>query len=212
MSNPFGIIEQFEQAICEYTGAPFCVAVNSCTNALFLSLKWFLNEHEPIDEETFGRILVTIPKKTYVSVPMQIIIAGMEPTFRDTEWDGELWDGIYELEPLKIWDCARRFTGGMYHAGQFMCPSFHWLKPLGIGHGGCILHDNPRADEWLRRSRFDGRLPGEAAHEAKMIGYHCLTTPEIAAAGLVRISGLPKNNPDSPKPEYPDLSLMRIFR
>jgi dTDP-4-amino-4,6-dideoxygalactose transaminase len=205
MNNPFRIIEQFEQAICQYTGAPYCVAVNSCTNALFLSLEWYRHKNRsPLDG--FGPINVFIPR-TYVSVPMQIIHAGMKPVFTDQEWEGE-----YELKPLKIWDCARRFTSGMYRDGQFMCPSFHWLKPLGIGHGGAILHSDPDADEFLRRARFDGRLPGEEAHEAKMIGWHCLTTPEIAAAGLVRLSGLPLNNPDSPKPPYPDLSAMEIFR
>ena len=45
-----------------------------------------------------------------------------------------------------------------------------------------------------------------------MIGWHCLTTPEVAAAGLVRIANLPYDNPDSPKPDYPDLSQMDIFK
>ena len=196
--NPFSIIEQFEKAICDYTGAPYAVAVNSCTNALFLSLRW----HWDIYFDA-----ITIPRRTYVSVPMQIFHANFRMEFDDRDWDG-----CYQLKPTPIWDYARRFTGGMYVPETFQCVSFHWTKPLGIQHGGAIIHDNPDADEWLRRARFDGRLSGEASGQAKMIGWHCLTTPEVAAAGLVRIASLPYDNPDSPKPDYPDLSQMDIFK
>jgi dTDP-4-amino-4,6-dideoxygalactose transaminase len=209
MSSPFAIIEEFEAAICAYTGAPYAVAVNACTNALFLSLMYYarhLNTKFKYMRSDKFRTL-TIPKRTYVSVPMQCLHAGFK-----VEFDDVTWKGMYRLFPSPIWDCARRFTGGMYTSDAFMCVSFHWTKPLGIQHGGAILHDDQEADEWLCRARFDGRLSGEPASAAKMIGWHCLTTPEIAAAGLVRIANLPKNNPDAPKPNYPDLSRMEIFK
>ena len=38
--NPHQVTKDFEEAVAQYTGAPYCVAVNSCTNALFLSLMW----------------------------------------------------------------------------------------------------------------------------------------------------------------------------
>jgi len=202
--NPFTIIEQFEKAICDYTGAPYAVAVNSCTNALFLSLKW----HWIYSTGTpWQRNPITIPKHTYISVPMQVKHAGFKVAFEDNDWIH-----CYQLRPTPVVDSARRFTGGMYVPGTFQCVSFHWTKPLGIQHGGAIIHDNHDADEWLRRARFDGRLSGEASGQAKMIGWHCLTTPEVAAAGLVRIASLPYDNPDSPKPDYPDLSQMEIFK
>jgi dTDP-4-amino-4,6-dideoxygalactose transaminase len=62
--NPYKIVQMFEEEIAEYTGAPFAVSVDSCTNALFLSCK-YLN----VDE-------VIVPKKTYLSVPMSVIHAG----------------------------------------------------------------------------------------------------------------------------------------
>jgi dTDP-4-amino-4,6-dideoxygalactose transaminase len=204
--NPFGIIEDFEEAICNYTGAPYAVTTNSCTNALFLSLEWYKRNHGPHK--------ITIPRHTYVSVPMQIIWSGHAVAFDDCDWEG-----CYQLKPTPIWDCARRFTWNMYCDSRyhgagfpFLCTSFHWTKPLGIQHGGAILHNNAKADTWLRRARFDGRLSGEPASSAKMIGWHCLTTPEVASAGVVRISNLPKDNPDAPKPDYPDLSQMEIFK
>ena len=35
--NPYEVVRMFERAIADYTGAPYAVSVDSCTNALFLS-------------------------------------------------------------------------------------------------------------------------------------------------------------------------------
>jgi dTDP-4-amino-4,6-dideoxygalactose transaminase len=55
--NPYKIVKMFEEEIADYTGAPHAISVDSCTNAIFLCCKYF-NVNE-----------VTIPKKTYLSVP-----------------------------------------------------------------------------------------------------------------------------------------------
>lgn len=207
--NAFNIVKQFEDAVCEYTGAPLAVAVNSCTNALFLALKYHY----------YNGGSVLIPKRTYVSVPQQIIHAGFKPTFEDLEWSG-----AYQLKPFYIWDSARRFTHKMWpkfrkegitHDGEwpFVCVSFHWSKPLGIQQGGMILHANLNADKWLRKARFDGRTEGIPPKEDVnlSLGYHMYMSPEVAAEGLVRLMHLPKDNPDLPNDDYPDLSQFPIF-
>ena len=199
--NPFQVIRDFEIEVALYCGAPYCVAVNSCTNALFLCLMYA--------RQTTETLTVDIPKYTYVSVPMQIKHANFYVTFRDEDWSG-----IYQLKPFEIYDAARRFTSGMYIPDTFMCTSHHWSKILGIQHGGCILHDDAKADEWLRRARFDGRREGIAPSHDRfdMLGWHCVMPPETAAAGLVRLSQLPRHNPDLPRSNYPDLSQMPIFK
>lgn len=205
--NAFEIVRQFEQAVCEYTGAPFCVAVNSCTNALFLAMR-FCRPGE----------IVSIPKRTYLSVPMQAIFAGHKPEFRD-----EQWSGMYQLKPLPIWDSARRFTSKMFakpmydnggpDSPLFICTSHHWSKILSTSQGGCILHNSPQADAWFRRARFDGRTEGVAPKDDKpMLGWHMYLSPEIAAHGLVKLMHLPKDNPDLPNDDYPDLSTLEIFK
>lgn len=204
MKNPYQVTRDFESALCEYTGAPYAVAVNSCTAALLLSLLWFRNGH-------FNRVgmEISIPKHTYVSVPMAIKNAGMKVVFRE-----ESWSGIYELFPLPIWDCARRFTSGMYRTEQFQCVSFAAAKILGIEQGGAILHDNPWADLWFRRMRFDGRTEGVDPREDHfdIVGHHCIMLPSIAAQGLLRLHHLPKNNPDMEDYPYPDLSKHPAFQ
>ena len=194
---PYRVVKDFETALCDYTGSRFAVTTTSCTMALLLSCEW-------CKVGTVG-----IPNLTYVSVPQSIIRAGGEVRFRAEEWSG-----AYQLQPYPIWDYARRFTSGMYIRGQFQCVSFHWGKILGLGQGGAILHDSPQADEWLRKSRFDGRTEGLAPKEDNItaIGHHAYMSPETAAQGLVRLSLLPEHNKDLPNSDYPNLSEMELFR
>ncbi len=202
MKNPYQVVKDFESSVAEFTGAPFVVAVNSCTNALFLTLMWHRrNKRLPTSIE--------IPKRTYVSVPMQIRLAGAHVTFRDEKWEGK-----YQLAPLPIWDCARRFKQNMYDSGHFLCTSHHWNKPLGIQQGGCILHDTKEADAWFRKARFDGRTEGVPPSKDKFteVGWHMYMSPEIAAEGLVRLNSLDKNLPDLPWDDYPDLSEVDLFK
>jgi dTDP-4-amino-4,6-dideoxygalactose transaminase len=193
--NAFSVVKQLEDEVAKYTGAPYCVAVNSCTMALLLVCA-YLKVKE-----------VSIPKLTYVGVPMSIIHAGGSVVFDDRDWEGS-----YSLNPYPIRDSARRFTSGMY-AGGYECLSFHWSKILGIQQGGAIIHDDPIADQWLRRARFDGRTEGVPPKDDTFIlGWHCYMSPEIAAEGLVRLSFLPQHNADLPRSDYPDLSLQPIFK
>jgi dTDP-4-amino-4,6-dideoxygalactose transaminase len=192
---PFEVVKAFEEAIAEYTGAPFATLVNSCTNALLLACAFFKVKE------------VSIPKRTYVGVPMSIIHAGGKVTFRDEEWVGQ-----YRLEPYPIWDSARLLTSGMYHGG-IVCLSLHWAKTLNLGQGGVILHDGKKAQEWFEKARFDGRTPGVAPKDDNpILGWHCYLSPKEAAEALTRLYFLPKHNDPLPPDDYPDLSKMEIFK
>lgn len=214
--NAFKIVKDFENAVAEYTGAPYCVCVNSCTNALFLCLKYHYNNR--LTGYGYYNDLVTdieIPKYTYLSVPMQIKHAGYSVKFRD-----ENWEGIYQLKPFNIWDAARRFRADMFieyfenlNVNRYICVSFHWSKILGIQQGGAILHNDLEFDIWARKARFDGRTEGIKPKDDKpILGWHMYMSPEIAAEGLVRLMHLPKNNLDLPNDDYPDLSQLEIFK
>jgi dTDP-4-amino-4,6-dideoxygalactose transaminase len=68
LHNPFKVVRMFEEEVAHYTGAPYAVSVDSCTSALMLVCK-YLEVKE-----------VTIPSKTYLSVPQSIIHAGGTPS------------------------------------------------------------------------------------------------------------------------------------
>lgn len=197
-TNPYQIVRMFEQAVCDYTGAPFAVAVDSCTNALFLCCK-YLNVTE-----------VTIPAKTYLSVPMSIMQAGGEVVFDRSRDD---WRGVYQLSPYPIWDAAKRLTAGMYQAGQLMCLSFHIKKPLGIGKGGMILTDCPDAVEWFKRARYEGRSEKFYKDDSiAELGWNMYMTPQEAAHGLCLLQNYPENVPDQDEPNgYRDLTEFPVF-
>ena len=199
--NPHQVTKDFEAALAEYTGAPYVVCVNSCTSALLLAVAWHLRNNQPRD--------ISIPRKTYVSVPMSIIHAGGRPIFRDEDWLG-----AYQLAPLPVWDSARWFTSDIYVEGNMQCLSFHASKTLGIEQGGAILLDDPEAASWLRRARFDGRTEGVAPKHDKfdMVAWHCYMSPSTAAQGILRLHSLPRHNAPLPNDDYPDLSQMEVFK
>ena len=221
MKNPYQVVRDFEAAVCEYTGAPYCVAVNSCTMALTLALAWhskdddifLLQKKDQGGTSHWEKQKISIPRRTYVSVPMAIVHAGYWPEFRVENWRGQ-----YQLRPLPVWDSARWFTGGMYGwppgPEQFRCVSFHASKTLGDTQGGAILHDNAEADAWFRRARFDGRAEGVAPRDDKfsMIGWHCYMSPDVAARLHLKLHSLPKHNPALPNDDYPELDKMEIFK
>ena len=198
--NPYQAVDDFEKAVAAYTGAPFCAATNSCTNAVLLCLLWLKAKGELPEA-------IELPRYTYVSIPQQVLWVGAKLSWRD-----ELWTGCYRLKPTMIWDSARRFTSGMYRGG-FMALSFHASKTLGIEFGGAILCDDPKADAWFRKARFDGRTPGVSPKNDvfDVVGLHCMMAPSMAAQGLLKLFSLPKDNPDLPWSDYPDLSQIPLF-
>lgn len=232
MKNPYSIVTDLEHAISDYTGAPHVVAVNSCSMAILLAVAWHLRDAANATSTHSGlpngvmKVRqcpnIEIPKRTYVSVPMSIIHAGGRPTFRDEDWAG-----CYQLKPLPVWDSARWFTWGLWNAtqipgtlgrwfapGSMVCVSFQAAKTLGDTQGGAILLDDPVANEWLRRARFDGRSEGVAPKDDafKQIGWHCYMSNDVAARLLLKLHSLPRHNGPLPNDDYPDLSQLPIFK
>lgn len=200
MRNPFEIVAWFEEAIAEYTGAPYAISTTSCTEAIFLCCKYLNIEDAD----------VTIPKKTYLSVPQSIRQAGGNLKFEDLEWRG-----IYQLKPFPIYDSAKRLTSDMYIKNSYMCLSFHHKKHLKIGKGGMILTDDKRAVDEIKKLRYEGRTIGVPYHEDPLRegGWNMYMTPEQAARGLTLLWDFPEDVPDLEEhPPYRDLTTFEIFK
>jgi len=198
--SPYDVVAALEERVAEYSGAPYAVACDSCTNALLLSLKYrFWQGYEKV---------VSLPKHTYVGVAYAVVNAGGVCEFHD-----EPWEGAYELKNVDVIDSARRFTSDMFVPGTLYCLSAHWGKHLKIGRGGFVLTDDIDAATVLRRMRFDGRCAGVPPSEDKFLfpGFHCYMLPEEAARGLMLMNYMPSDNADLPWDNYPDLSKFQIF-
>lgn len=203
----YRITEEFEKVLSNYTKAPYAVAVDNQSNALFLAL---------IYEKVQGQE-IAIPARTYPSVPCEIIHAGGIVKFSPVE--GKTLKGAYQLSPTKVWDSALRFTYGMYIPNTYMCVSFTGpYKHLKLSKGGAILTDNYDAFLWFKRARFSGRREC-SYHDDNfdMIGWNFYMMPEIAARGILFMSqfysfdGKPKHNEDLEIP-YPDLSQFKVYK
>ena len=200
LHNPYKIVKMFEEEMAHYTGAPYAVSVNSCTNAIFLACMW---------EKISGKE-VTIPRRTYLSPPQSIMQAGGKLVLEDVEWEG-----VYQLKPFPIYDAAKRLTSDMYIPGTHMCLSFHIKKHLKIGKGGMILTDNDEAVEYFKLARYEGRTDGKKYHEDQIDegGWNMYMTPEQAARGLTLMQSYPEHVPDIPEdPPYRDLAEFDLFR
>jgi len=208
------ITQNFEQELSKYTGAKYVVTLDNMSNALFLALYY---EHH-----VKGRCekIISIPSRTYPSVPCEIIHAGLKVKFTPVE--GETISGAYQLIGSRVWDSALRFTYNMYIPETHMCVSFTGpYKHLKLGKGGAILTDCEEAYNWFKKARFSGR--DECSYHVDdfdinpVIGWNFYMMPEIAARGLLLITqfynqdGSPKQNTDLELP-YPDLSKFKVYQ
>jgi dTDP-4-amino-4,6-dideoxygalactose transaminase len=206
MKNVYDITNEFEKRLSEYTGAPYVVTVDNQSNALFLALMF-----ENIKDQE-----ITIPNRTYPSVPCEIIHAGGKVKFKKVK--GKTIKGAYQLEGSNVWDAALSFTYDMYKPGTHMCISFTGpYKHFKLSKGGAILTDNYDAYLWFKRARYSGRR--ECSYHDDhfdMLGWNFYMMPELAARGVLlmnqfyNIDGTPKHNEDLELP-YPDLSKFEIY-
>jgi dTDP-4-amino-4,6-dideoxygalactose transaminase len=213
MSNGvYKITEEFESKLADYTGAKYVVTLDNMSNALFLALYYEKNVSKTLSGDT-----ITIPSRTYPSVPCEIIHAGLKVNFEPVE--GKTIKGAYQLKGSNVWDSALRFTADMYIPESYMCVSFTGpYKHFKLSKGGAILTDNLDAYHWFKRARYSGRR--ECSYHDDyfdMLGWNFYMMPELAARGLLMINqfynldGTKKHNQDLELP-YPDLSKFEIYK
>ena len=205
MTNAYVVVQEFERRVADRFGMAHGLAVDCCTNAIFLSIKYR-------QACGFECLHATIPSKTYISVPFALKSAGLEVRFRQ-----EHWGTFYRVDPWFVWDAAKHWAHPelVEYADPdkrgLWCLSFHVKKPIPIGRGGMILTNDDKAAEWLRRARYDGRsgIPYEQENIAEL-GYHMYITPEQAARGLSLMDVHPEGV-QIEREDYPDLTKMRVF-
>ena len=184
---------EFEQALCDFTGAPFCVVTDGCTHGIELAMRYYQVSQ------------CSLPAYTYLSVVQTLHQLDIEYQLIDMSWQGE-----YQFEGTNIWDSARRLEPGMYRPGQVQCLSFGNTKPLQIGKCGAVLLDDIDAYNHISMTRSDGRdLRIDPWQNQKVfpIGYHYMPSLEHCELG---ISLLKKVVPQNQTAVYPDLRKIHI--
>ena len=198
LKDPWDVVDLFEKKMAEYAGSKYAIAVDNCTDAMFLCLKYLKADGE-----------VVLPKRTYVSVPCTVIHAGCQVKFEDIKWSG-----AYQLTPYPVYDSATRMRKGMYEPGSYYCISFHRRKHIPIGKGGMILTDDREAYEWFKVARYEGRHMENLYKDDyfEVIGWNMYMPPEQAAEGLELFKGISEYNDDlESSGVHKDLSLYPIY-
>jgi dTDP-4-amino-4,6-dideoxygalactose transaminase len=212
MKNVYDITNEFEDKLAQYTGAKYVITLDNMSNALFLALYYEKNVKKSITTD-----IITIPNRTYPSVPCEIIHAGLK-----VNWEiqpGNTITGAYQLKGSNVWDSALRFTSNMYIPNSHMCVSFTGpYKHFKLSKGGAILTDDHDAYLWFKRARYSGRRECSYHDDnLDMIGWNFYMMPELAARGLLlmgqfyNLQGQPKHNEDLTLP-YPDLSKFLVYQ
>ena len=188
-------VQNFEKSICKFTGAKFCLGLNSGTDALMMSL-WSSGIKR-------GDEVITSPI-SFVATANSIIHVGAKPVFVDVgddlninpdlieaaitkntkaimpvHWTGRVCEmdkitKIAKKYKLKIIEDAAQATGAYYkgrHAGTFgkiSAFSTHPLKNLNaLGDGGFIITNEKKLYDKIKLYRSHGL---EGRDDAKIIG------------------------------------------
>lgn len=194
----FEYVAKFESQIAEFFGSPYAVSTDSCTHALELCLRYTKGDN------------ITIPTRTYISVPMTCMKLGL-----NWSWVEDSWSDYYYLGSTNIIDAAVLWGENSYIPNTYMCLSFQFKKHLNLGRGGAILLQNKIDYDVLKKMSYDGRDPGIpwAEQDIDTIGYHYYMTPEVAKMGIEllnerkKIPGKKWSHMD-----YPYLPHMSVFK
>ena len=190
-------IEKFEHGLAKYFDSPFAVATDSCTHAIELCLRLI----QP-------KGMITVPARTYISVPFTLIKLKLDWQFKDLDWED-----YYYLDGTNIIDAAVYFEKDSYVKNSFMCLSFQHKKTLSLGRGGAILCSNKQDHDLLKKMAWDGRDQNTLWKEQDIdvVGYHYYMTPETAELGFEKLKNIvPKARQGSA--DYPYLPEMKIFK
>jgi hypothetical protein len=192
----WAMVQLFERRIAEFFGAPYAVAVDSCTHGLELCLRLM-----SVD-------CITCPVNTYLSVPMLANKLRIELRWHHPHWKNYYWITNDIIDAAVLW---RKYS---YIPGSLMCLSFQYQKHLSLGRGGIILCPDVESYNQLKKMSYDGRLPGIPWREQDIdtMGYHYYMTPETAQLGLDKLQAAIDTPPRIWSWEdYPDLTKMKLW-
>lgn len=189
------VTQQFEEKFSKFLGAPYSIGVNSCTDALFLSLKCL--------GISKGDEIITTPL-SFIASSNVIEYCGATPVFADVDNDTgnispqeiekkitkktkaiivvHLYGHMCDMKKIKkiakkhnlkiIEDCAHCIEGerdGMKagETGDFGCFSFYATKNITSGEGGCITVHKKQYKDYLVKARQHGMSKNAAQRYTK---------------------------------------------
>lgn len=211
-------VEEFEKALCAYTGSKYAITFNSATSALFGA---YTVCNIAKDDE-----IITTPI-SFVATSNMFIALEAKPIWCDVKLDGNIDENLIEklitpktkaivvvdfagkaVDFLKIQEVAKRynllFIDDASHAlgssvdgkkiGSFAdmsILSFHAIKPITTGEGGAVLTDNEEFARELKLFRSHGMVKKELWNSDMIsLGHNFRLTEVAAALGISQLKKL----------------------
>ena len=214
IQNNQDFIRIFEEKIANYTAFKYAVCVDCCTNAILLCCE-MLNRFKLIDKKN---VILTIPKQTYMSIPMTLKNHNWKIQFIDNKWKK-----FYQIGSTNIFDAATDFHENMkndFNTDALVCISFQQKKRLSLGRGGAILLNDKIKYDYLKRLCYDGRNAFISDNKEInknpndiICGYHCYMEPDKAAVGILKMNqiNLLSKYVEHTYLEYEDLTKLNIW-
>lgn len=181
---------KLESELAEYVGGKYAIATDSCTSALFISLKY-----EDAKE-------VSIPSMTVPLVPNACSEAGAKVKFNgETDWVGS----AYQIGGTNVYDSAHQLQRGQYNQltkenpDAKLCFSFYPTKTVGSADGGAIITNDEKFASWARSAITYGRdqeakYQNSWDYDVVMTGYKRHYTNLQAAICREQLSRLDETN------------------
>ncbi len=177
-------VHRFEEAFANYVGAPYAIALNSCTAGLHLSL--LASGIGPGDEVVTTPLTFCATANTIVHVGATPVFADVDPAtmnldpatavdavtdrtraiipvhFAGRPVDGPAFHGIASRHKLVLIEDAAHAVESVSRSGKvgssadFTCFSFYATKNLTTGEGGMVTTMSPERAEFLRLASLHG--------------------------------------------------------
>ncbi len=202
------VVSQFEEALCQETGYPHCVALSSCTAALFLALKAY----------KFGPgNVIGVPALTFTATAAVVEHVGAQVKFLDVHpisWlendgSGAVCDTTITVDlygqlvghaknALLVEDGAHAVGADIHGGAETVCLSFYATKNITtMGEGGAVVTRSKAVADDVRCMSLHGLAEGAWNRyatvrnpEVKRLGYKANMTDAQAAMGLQQLEHL----------------------
>jgi dTDP-4-amino-4,6-dideoxygalactose transaminase len=150
------IVVEFEKKIAEYVGAKYACAINSATNAIFLTftMEYFLKPRT-----------IKIPSMIPPVVANAIITSHNKVEFTDNvKWFGNSYV-LHKFRQYKVVDSAQKLEKNQFRKeckpDDVMIFSHYPTKPLGGMDGGIIVTDDFKKYKWYKEAVLNGMTYAE---------------------------------------------------
>jgi len=145
------IVIEYEKKIADYVGAKYACAINSATNAIFLTM---------VMEKYMNSRVIKIPSIIPPVVANAIITSGNKVEFTDNvEWVGDSYI-LHEFRTYKVVDSAQKLEPNQFtkecNPNDLMIFSNYPTKPLGGADGGVIVTDDYKKYKWFKQAVLNG--------------------------------------------------------